>query len=297
MTEKIDMTENLKKLKTAIAEADAVMIGAGAGLSTSAGLVYDGKRFHEYFRDFEEAYGFHDMYAGGFYHYPSVEAYWAYWSKFVFVNRYCDPPKPVYEALYELVKDKEYFVITTNVDHCFQKAGFEKERLFYTQGDYGLFQCSVPCHNKTYENEEVIRRMVAEQWNLKVPTALVPRCPRCGRYMAMNLRSDGKFVEDEGWHEAMGRYQAFIQKYKDSKFLLLELGVGWNTPVIIKYPFWRLTAQNEKAIYACINYGEPDCSEEIKKQSILINGDIGTALEELIKSEKGTKSASRRAKR
>ena len=283
MTENTDVTENLKKLKAAIESADAILIGAGAGLSTSAGLVYDGKRFHEYFHDFEKKYDFHDMYSGAFYTYPSPEAYWAYWSKFVFVNRYCDPPKPVYEALYELVKDKEYFVITTNVDHCFHKANFDKKRLFYTQGDYGLFQCSVPCHNKTYDNEESIRRMVAEQWNLNVPTALLPRCPRCGRLMTMNLRSNDKFVEDEGWHEAMGRYQAFVGKYMKSKFLLLELGVGWNTPVIIKYPFWRLTAQNERAVYASINYGEPVCSEEIKQQSILINEDIGAALEKLLK--------------
>ena len=283
MTENTDVTENLKKLKKAIESADAVIIGAGAGLSTSAGLVYDGKRFHEYFHDFEERYDFHDMYSGTFYTFPTPEAYWAYWSKFVFVNRYCDPPKPVYETLFQLVKDKEYFVITTYVDHCFQKAGFDKKRLFYTQGDYGLFQCSVPCHNATYDNEESIRRMVAEQWNLNVPTTLLPRCPRCGRLMTMNLRSNDKFVEDEGWHEAMGRYQAFLGKYRQSNFLLLELGVGWNTPVIIKYPFWRLTAQNERAVYACINYGEPVCSEEIKPQSILINEDIGTALERLIK--------------
>lgn len=283
MTEKVDAKENLKKLKTAIEGADAILIGAGAGLSTSAGLVYDGKRFHEYFRDFEEKYDFHDMYSGAFYTYPTLGAYWAYWSKFVFINRFCDPPKPVYESLLSLVKDKEYFVITTNVDHCFRKAGFEKERLFYTQGDYGLFQCSVPCHNKTYKNEEIIRRMVAEQRNMTVPPALVPHCPRCGRPMTMNLRSNDKFVEDEGWHEAMRRYQAFVAKYMRSKLLLLELGVGWNTPVIIKYPFWRLTAQNERAVYASINYGEPVCSDEIRGRSILINEDIGTALKALIK--------------
>ena len=271
-------SEELNKLKAALESADAIIIGAGAGLSTSAGFVYDGKRFHENFHDFEVKYGFHDMYSGAFYPYPTPEEHWAYWSKFVFVNRYLNAPKPVYEKLLELVKDKEYFVITTNVDHCFQKAGFDKERLFYTQGDYGLFQCSVPCHDKTYENEEVIRRMVAEQRDMKVPSELVPRCPKCGKPMTMNLRSDDKFVEDKGWHEACKRYQVFVKKHKNSRLLLLELGVGWNTPGIIKYPFWQLTAQNERATYACINYGEAVCPEAIRGQAILINDDIGTVL-------------------
>lgn len=269
------------RLKTALDRADAVLIGAGAGLSASAGFAYSGKRFHENFADFEAKYNFHDMYSGGFFPYSTLEEHWAYWSRYVFLNRYQDPPKPVYQELFALVKEKEYFVLTTNVDHCFQKAGFAKERLFYTQGDYGLFQCSVPCHNKTYDNEAQIRRMVAEQRGMKIPTELIPRCPVCGKPMTMNLRCDNTFAEDGGWRKANARYGKFVRKHAGKRILLLELGVGMNTPVIIKYPFWRLTLQNEKAVYACINYGEAFCPQQIEKQSICINDDIANVISAL----------------
>ena len=273
-------SDNIKKLKKTLAECDAVVIGAGAGLSTSAGFVYSGERFEKYFSDFEKKYGFKDMYSGGFYPYQTKEEFWAYWSRYIFVNRYTDAPKPVYNELFGLVKDKDYFVITTNVDHCFQKAGFDKKRLFYTQGDYGLFQCSVPCHDKTYENEEIIRRMVEEQKEMRIPTGLIPKCPVCGEPMTMNLRSDDTFVEDEGWHEAAARYENFLRTRK-GKVLFLELGVGYNTPVIIKYPFWQMTAKDPDATYACINYGEAVTPEEIAGRSICIDGDIGEVIEKL----------------
>ena len=268
-------------MKAALGQADAVIVGAGAGLSTSAGFTYSGKRFHENFHDFETKYNFHDMYTGGFYPYSTPEEHWAYWSRYILINRYQNPPKPVYDELYELVKDKNYFVITTNVDHCFQKAGFDKQRLFYTQGDYGLFQCSVPCHEKTYDNEEQIRRMAHEQKDMKIPTELIPRCPVCGKPMTMNLRADDKFVQDCGWDDACERYENFVERHKNENILYLELGVGGNTPVIIKYPFWRFTKQNPNATYACINFGEAICPREIEKQSICINDDIGEVLAQL----------------
>ncbi|MDE7168488.1 MAG: Sir2 silent information regulator family NAD-dependent deacetylase [Clostridia bacterium] len=273
-----DYSEKLNKLRAALKNAEAVVIGAGAGLSTSAGFTYSGKRFGEHFGDFEEKYGFHDMYSGGFYPYSTPEEGWAFWSRNILINRYQNPPKPVYEDLYGIVKDKNYFVITTNVDHCFQKAGFDKERLYYTQGDYGLFQCSVPCHDKTYDNEGLVRRMVAEQADMKIPPELVPRCPKCGKPMTMNLRCDDKFVQDKGWYAAYERYENFIRQNKNKRVLYLELGVGGNTPVIIKYPFWRLTNQNPKATYACINYGEAICPPQIEDRSICINEDIGAVL-------------------
>lgn len=276
-------SDNIKRLKKALAECDAVVIGAGAGLSTSAGFVYSGERFEKHFSDFREKYGFHSMYAGGFYPYQTKEEFWAYWSRYIFVNRYTDTPKPVYNELFDLVKDKDYFVITTNVDHCFQKAGFDKKRLFYTQGDYGLFQCSVPCHDKTYENEEIIRRMVEEQKDMRIPTDLIPKCPVCGEPMTMNLRSDDTFVEDEGWHEAAERYENFLRTRK-GKVLFLELGVGYNTPGIIKYPFWQMTAKNPNATFACINYGEAVTIDEIADRSICIDGDIGDAIDAIIRS-------------
>lgn len=281
-------TTQIERLKTEIEAADAIIIGAGAGLSTSAGFTYSGSRFHQHFADFEKKYGFHDMYSGGFYPYKTPEEHWAYWSRYIEINRYRNADIPVYEILYELVKDKDYFVITTNVDHCFQKAGFDKRRLFYTQGDYGLFQCSVPCCQITYDNQDIIGRMVKEQKDMRIPSELLPKCPVCGKPLTMNLRSDNKFVEDKGWHRAAERYEDFIRRHKNLHILLLELGVGYNTPGIVKYPFWRITAQNAKAVYACINYGEAVCPTEIEKQAICINGDIGETLQILSKqNEKG----------
>ena len=269
----------IPKLKTVLNEADAVVIGAGAGLSTSAGFTYDGERFHKYFADFETKYGFHDMYSGGFYPYATPEEHWAYWSRYILINRYTDAPKTVYEELFRLVKDKDYFVITTNVDHCFQKAGFDKKRLFYTQGDYGLFQCSEPCCQETWDNEAIIRQMVAEQKDMKIPSELIPRCPHCGKPLTMNLRSDDRFVEDEGWHAAAGRYANFLRTREGQKILFLELGVGYNTPVIIKYPFWQMTARNPRATYACINRGEVFCPDEIADRAICIDEDIGCVID------------------
>ena len=276
---------SIERLKRELETADAVLIGAGAGLSTSAGFIYTGERFHQNFSDFEAKYGFHDMYSGGFYPYSSLEEHWAYWSRYIWLNRYENAPKPVYDMLFRLISKKDYFVITTNVDHCFQKAGFDKKRLFYTQGDYGLFQCSEPCHKQTYENRELIERMVKEQKDMRIPSALIPRCPKCGKPMTMNLRSDNRFVEDEGWRKAAKRYQDFLRRHKNRHILFLEIGVGYNTPGIIKYPFWQMTAHNPNAIYACLNNGEAACPREIEKQSICINRDVGTVLEELLVQE------------
>ena len=274
-------SEQTARLKAALDSADAVVIGAGAGLSTSAGYEYSGERFEKYFSDFEEKYGFHDMYSGGFYPYKTPEEFWAFWSRYIFINRYVDAPKPIYEELLKLVGDKDYFVITTNVDHCFQKAGFDKKRLFYTQGDYGLFQCSEPCCQETFDNEREIRLMYERQEDGRIPSELIPRCPHCGRPMTVNLRSGDSFVEDEGWHRAAERYENFLRTRVGLKILFLELGVGYNTPVIIKYPFWQMTSKNPKAVYACINLGEADAPDDIAARSICIGGDIGAVLEGL----------------
>ena len=276
-----DYSAQIKNLQTALSEADTVVIGAGAGLSTSAGFVYTGERFEQHFSDFAQKYGIQDMYSGGFYPFPAQEEFWAYWSRYIYINRYQDAPKPVYNDLLKLVQDKDYFVITTNVDHCFQKAGFDKKRLFYTQGDYGLFQCSEPCCQETFENETAIREMVRRQEDMKVPTELLPVCPHCGKPLTMNLRSDNKFVEDEGWHAAAERYENFLRTRAGQKILFLELGVGYNTPVIIKYPFWQMTAKNPNATYICINQGQAICPQEIQRQAICINIDLGNALQEL----------------
>ena len=271
-------SQEIDRLQSALLEADTVIIGAGAGLSTSAGFTYSGERFEQYFSDFIKKYGIEDMYSGGFYPFSTLEEHWAYWSRYIYINRYLDAPKPVYSQLLKLVANKNYFVITTNVDHCFQKAGFDKKHLFYTQGDYGLFQCSEPCCQETFENETLIREMVELQKNMKIPSDLLPVCPHCGRPMTMNLRSDTRFVEDKGWHEAAERYENFLQARVEEKILFLELGVGYNTPVIIKYPFWQMTMQNTRSTYACINFGQANCPQKIKSQSICINADIGEVL-------------------
>lgn len=268
----------IERLSQQLAGSDAIVIGAGAGLSTSAGFTYTGERFAHYFPDFIARYHFSDMYSGGFYPFDTLEEHWAYWSRYIFCNRYLDAPKPVYQELLSLVHDKDYFVLTTNVDHQFQKAGFDRHRLFYTQGDYGLWQCMEPCHQKTYDNEEAVRRMVAGQRDMRIPTKLVPRCPVCGKPMAMNLRSDNTFVEDEGWHRAAERYDDFLRRHDGLKVLFLELGVGANTPAIIKYPFWKMTYANPNAAYACINFGEAFAPPEIRGRSICINADIGDVL-------------------
>ena len=274
-------SEQIERLKAALQDCDAVVIGAGAGLSTAAGFTYTGERFEQHFSDFAQKYGIQDMYSGGFYPFPTQEEFWAYWSRYIFINRYQDAPKPVYEDLLKLIQDKDYFVITTNVDHCFQKAGFDKKRLFYTQGDYGLFQCSEPCRQKTFDNETVIREMFKRQKDMKIPTELLPFCPRCGKPLTMNLRSDNKFVEDEGWHRAAERYENFLHTREGGKILFLELGVGYNTPVIIKYPFWQMTARNPNATYICINQGQAVCPQKIEKRSICMDADIGQVLQSL----------------
>ena len=274
------MTE-IEKLRKALQSADTVIVGAGAGLSTSAGFTYSGERFQQHFADFINKYGFTDMYSAGFYPFPTEEEKWAYWSRHIYYNRYLPAPKPVYDNLLKLLKDKDYFVITTNVDHQFQKAGFDKQRLFYTQGDYGLFQCATPCHQKTYDNEEVVRRMIAEQMDLRIPSELVPKCPVCGGRMEVNLRSDETFVEDEGWHAASERYADFIRRHLHDNILFLDLGSGGNTPIVFKIPFIKWTMQNPNAIYATVNLGEAFTVDQIKDRSIVIDADIADVLEKI----------------
>ena len=279
--------DNIQKLHQAMQSADAIIVGAGAGLSTSAGFTYSGERFERHFADFIGKYGFTDMYSAGFYPFPTEEEHWAYWSRHIYYNRYVPAPKPAYDNLLKLLKDKEYFVITTNVDHQFQKAGFDKQRLFYTQGDYGLFQCAKPCHQRTYDNEETIRKMIAVQvetrhgTSLQIPSELVPLCPVCGGPMKVNLRADETFVEDEGWHAASERYTEFIRRHKDGNVLFLDLGSGGNTPVIFKIPFIRWTMQNPNAVYATVNLGEAFTVDQIKDRSIVIDADIADVLNQL----------------
>lgn len=263
----------IKKFFDTIRSARTILIGAGAGLSTAAGYTYSGARFEKYFSDFESAFDVHDMYSAGFYPYPDQETFWAFWSRNIYYNRYDLPSSAIHRNLLELIDDKDYFVITTNVDHLFQLNGFDKARLFYTQGDYGLFQCSEPCHRKTYDNEQTVRAMVAQQKNMRVPSELIPHCPKCGKPMTTNLRVDERFVEDDGWRQASYRYKKFIAQHKNDPIVLLELGVGDNTPGIIKFPFWQMTFDNPNAVYISVN-PDADAPKQILDRSILISDDI-----------------------
>ncbi len=293
-------------LGRALDEADAVIIGVGAGLSTAAGLTYGGERFERYFADFAAKHGFRDMYAGGFHPYGTLEEYWAFWSRVIWVNRYGLIPGSAYGDLLALVGDKDFFVLTTNVDHCFQRAGFPRSRLFYTQGDYGLFQCSGPCRAETFDNEEAVRQMVLAQGfsigeggdlippgdgglQMRVPSELVPHCPRCGRPMVPNLRMDDAFVQDAGWHEASTRYADFLRRSAEEgrRTLYLELGVGFNTPAIIKYPFMQAVAKDAHAVYACVNQGECFAPPEIAGRSVLVDADIAEVLRTLVAEKEG----------
>ncbi len=276
-----NFSAQVDKLRAALAMADAVVVGAGAGLSTAAGYTYSGPRFSRLFGDFAARYGFSDMYSGGFYPYDTLEEHWAFWSRYVMCNRYDPIPGHVYQQLLDLLRDRDYFVLTTNVDHCFQRAGFDKQRLFYTQGDYGLFQCSRPCCQETWDNEDAIRAMVDQQNDLRIPSELVPHCPHCGAPATMNLRSDGTFVEDEGWHKAAARYSEFLRRHEGMRTLYLEIGVGGNTPGIIKYPFWQMTAANPRATYACVNLGEACAPRELEHQSILIDASADEVIAQL----------------
>lgn len=273
--------DSIQKLKREFDSSDAILIGAGAGMSASAGLTYSGARFMKYFSDFHKKYGINDIYSGGFYPFETLEEYWAWWSRHIYYNRYDIPAGKPYTDLLELVKYKDYFVLTTNVDHQFQLAGFDKKRLFYTQGDYGLWQCSKACHQKTYDNEETVRMMIGKQSNIRIPTELIPHCPVCGSPMTMNLRSDDTFVQDVGWYKASKRYDDFVRRHKNLHILYLELGVGANTPVIIKYPFWQMTMKNPNAVYACVNFEEAFCPNEIADRSICVNSDIKKVIEDL----------------
>ena len=278
-----DFSESIQKLETEIETAEAIVIGAGAGISVSSGFVYSGRRFDRNFSDFHEAYGITDMYSGGFYPFPSIEEYWAWWSRMLWINRYeCGVGKP-YSDILSLVCNKDYFIITTNVDHQFQRAGFDKKRLFYTQGDYGLFQCSEPCHQKTYDNEDAIRKMIDEQSNMKIPSSLIPLCPVCGKPLTTNLRIDDRFVQDDGWYAAASCYEDFLRRHNGMHILFLELGVGMSTPGIIKYPFWRMVMENENALYCTVNKGQVYVPSEIKNKSIIIDDDIGYVITQLIK--------------
>ena len=273
-----EQLELIKKLKSSIEKSDYILIGAGAGLSVSAGFSYDGERFDKYFSEYKDRYGLTDMYSAGFYNYHTLEDFWGYFSLLVYVNRYDIPADETHLNLLEIIKNKNYFVITTNVDGRFEEAKFDKEKLFKVQGDYSLFQCSLPCKQETFYNEKEIREMVKSRKDLKIPKELIPKCPHCGRNMSMNLRCDNTFVQDDNWYYSMDRYKKFLDESKNKNILFLELGVGYNTPAIIKYSFWDMALKNENSIYASVNLNDSYAPDILKERSICIEYDISNTI-------------------
>ena len=279
---------DLEKVVSYISTSKAIIIGAGAGLSFSAGFEFSEERFQKYFFDFQQKYNITDAYSGAFYSYSKKSEFWAFMSRNTYLNRFSACPKNTYSILYEIIKDKDYFILTTNVDHLFQKAGFDKNILYYTQGDMGLLQCKKPCHFKNYDNYNIIKDMLIDQgfsFNSKgellvgdkikteVSENLIPKCPVCGGEMDFNLRGGYNFVQDEGWYEHRKLYDDFITKYKNDDILYIEIGVGYDTPSIIKYNFWNKVGLNEKAKYISINLEEYEVPEKIKDRTIILLGD------------------------
>ena len=276
--------EQIRSAARYLQEADYVLIGAGAGLSTAAGLTYSGKRFQDNFKEFIEKYGMQDMYSAGFYPFGTEEERWAYWCRHSYVNRIEPPAMPLYEQLFAMVKDKDYFVLTTNVDHQFQKAGFQNERIFATQGDYGRIQCMKGCHPKTYDAVSMFTQMNQAQKDCKISSYMVPRCPVCGGPMAMNLRCDQYFVEDEAWTQAAENYGRYLKQLKKGNVLLLELGVGFNTPSIIRFPFEKLVRENKNVNLVRLNLDEAVIPESFGKRGIGINRDLCESLDDIRKN-------------
>lgn len=282
--------EQIKQAAKQIKEADRILIGAGAGLSTAAGLTMGGSRFTDNFKDFIEKYGgpyMRDMYCAGFYPFPSEQAKWGYWSKSGMVNRVLPGALPLYKKIYKLVETKEHFVLTTNVDHQFLLSGFDEENVFATQGDYGLIQCKRGCHPKTYDAVKRFKQMDAARRDCSIPSYMVPKCPVCGGPMEMNLRSDQYFVEDEAWHKSEKRFGEFLRKCENQKTVLLELGVGFNTPTIIRFPFEKLVREHKDMSLIRLNLDEAVVPEEFEERVIGIDEDMVKSVEDLRKEVLG----------
>lgn len=276
--------ENYSKIKELIKNADAILIGAGAGLSSSAGIDYSKYSFSKNFPELVKAYGMTDMYTSSFYDFDSEEERWSYWAKHINYSFIAPPPLKTYKELYELVKNKNYFVITTNVDGQFEKSGFDKTRVFEVQGSYGKMQCSVGCHNRVYDNTKLVKKMLECKDNLKIDKELIPKCPVCGKNMEINIRKDSFFIEDDNWHYLNDNYEKFIKNNIDKKMILIELGVGFNTPGIIRYPFDQLAYKYDNVTLIRINNKYPEILLKSKGKSISIAEDCTEAIKMLLNS-------------
>ena len=276
-----EYNKRISEVKNLINKADYILIGGGAGLSTAAGLDYSGKRFEDNFGEFIEKYHFTDMYTAGFYDFNTEEEKWAFWAKHMYLNDIGIGATKLYKDVLNLVKDKKYFVITTNVDDQFYKAGFDKEKVFAMQGSFKYIQCSKACHNKLYDATDLVKEMINKTKDCKIPTELVPVCPVCGEKMEVNVRIDANFVQDENWYKQDKRYGEFLDKSQDKNLLLLEIGVGFNTPGIIRFPFEQMVYDNVNTHLVRINKDYAFASKEIEDKTILFNEDTNKIVEDL----------------
>lgn len=275
-----EYNSRILKAKQIIKNANYILIGAGAGLSTAAGLEYSGKNFEKNYKEFIKKYNFEDLYSATFYPFKTEEEKWAFWAKLIELNRFNKPLK-LYKELLNLVKNKQYFILTTNVDTQFEIAGFEKNKIFATQGDYSLLQCKYGCHNKLYNNKEMVQKWLEFTKDCKIPKALVPKCPVCGKNMEMNLRKDNNFVQDENWYKQSKEYKNFLDITKNKNIVLLEIGVGFNTPGIIRFPFEQMVYNNKNATLIRINKDSPLSILEIKNKMISFDENTNQVIKDL----------------
>ena len=276
-----EYNSRILQAKQAIKQADYIIIGAGSGLSTAAGLLYSGEKFEKNFKEFIEKYHFDNLYSASFYEFKTQEEKWAFFAKMIKLNRYIEKPLKLYQELYEIVKKKKYFVLSTNVDGQFYNSGFDKDKVFEVQGDYSYLQCENACHNKLYNNKELVEKWLRNTKDCKIPSDLVMKCPVCGGNMDMNLRKDANFVQDEKWYRQSERYEKFVSKSKGKNVLLLEIGVGFNTPRIIRFPFEQMTANSKKTTLIRINKDYPKPMLEIKNKTISFDEGINKIIEDL----------------
>lgn len=285
--QKTPYEEQIMQAADMIQKADYVLMGAGAGLSTAAGAVYGGTWFEKNFKEFKEKYGngpyMQDMYSAGFHPYPDEESFWGYWSKQAILGGIDLDVTPLYKDILKLLKDKRIFCLSTNADGQFQKAGYKEEQIFCTQGDYFHIQCQKACHQRTYNAVKLFKQMDQARKNCQIPTYMVPKCPICGGPMTMNLRCDQYFVQDEAWYQAEKRFGDFLNEALKSQknLLLLELGVGFNTPTIIRFPFEKLVKENKQVNLIRLNLNEAVIPESIEQQAVGINKDIKQTIKDL----------------
>ena len=274
-------TTEAEQLAALIQESDAIVVGIGAGMSAADGFLYIGERFEHAFPDFIEKYQLLDMLQASLYDFEDWEEYWAFQSRFVALNYLDQPLGASYVYLRELLAQKPHHIITTNADNAFAIAGYDSNNVFHIQGEYALWQCSNHCHQQTYRDDAKIRQMIAEQTNMRIPSELIPRCPKCNAPFEINKRNEEKgMVEDADFHAQAKRYHAFLDAHSKGKVLYLEIGVGHTTPQFIKHPFQQRVAENPDALFVTLNHKHYRIPLAIRPQTVQFTGHIAELIQQ-----------------